>query len=76
MPYDTLVRYFFKHHESTAAYPTQYRSVILYADDEQKATATNVLCEVKVRGTFARALLLQPKMIAVAAKKSGRQDAS
>ncbi|KAI6184133.1 Peptide-methionine (S)-S-oxide reductase [Aphelenchoides bicaudatus] len=45
--YASLVKYFFDHHDSTAPHKIQYRSVILYVDDEQKSVADEALEAVK-----------------------------
>lgn len=46
--YESLVKYFLDHHDPTAPHKTQYRSVILYADDEQKDVANRALETVMV----------------------------
>ncbi|CAD5211618.1 unnamed protein product [Bursaphelenchus okinawaensis] len=47
--YDSLLDFFFSHHDPNARRKTQYRSVILYVDDEQKQQAEASLDKVKKR---------------------------
>jgi peptide methionine sulfoxide reductase MsrA len=46
--YENLVDYFFDHHDPTTQHKTQYRSVILYVDEEQQNLANKALDAVKV----------------------------
>lgn len=46
--YSSLVDYFFSHHDPTAPHKVQYRSLILYTDDEQRDLANKALETVKV----------------------------
>lgn len=46
--YKNLVDFFFDHHDPTAPHKTQYRSLILYTDEEQKDIANKALEAVKV----------------------------
>lgn len=46
--YENLVDYFFEHHDPTAPHKVQYRSLILYIDDQQKEAAERALEQIKV----------------------------
>ncbi|MGD0782743.1 MAG: peptide-methionine (S)-S-oxide reductase MsrA, partial [Candidatus Aminicenantales bacterium] len=63
--YERLVRAFFELHDPTQVdrqgpdVGTQYRSVIFYADEEQKATAERVLAELEKDRVFDRPIATQ-----------------
>ncbi|KAI6228150.1 GPI mannosyltransferase 1 [Aphelenchoides besseyi] len=47
VPYKDLVDYFFQHHDPTEPHKAQYRSLILWNDEDQKNVAENALNELK-----------------------------
>lgn len=63
--YEDLVRIFFKSHDPTLLnaqgpdHGTRYRSVILYADEEQKQIIEEILEEFKKKRTFQRRIVTE-----------------
>jgi peptide-methionine (S)-S-oxide reductase len=63
--YEELLRIFFKSHDPTLLnaqgpdYGTRYRSVILYANDEQQATIDRVMEEFRKKRTFRKKIVTQ-----------------
>uniref|UniRef100_A0A8R1TKB9 peptide-methionine (S)-S-oxide reductase n=1 Tax=Onchocerca volvulus TaxID=6282 RepID=A0A8R1TKB9_ONCVO len=46
--YDKILDYFWEHHDPTIEYKKQYKSAILYVDDQQKETAKKSLKKLQV----------------------------
>jgi len=63
--YDQLVRHFFRMHDPTqrnrqgADFGTQYRSIIFYQSDEQRAISEKIIAELTVEGRYSKPIVTE-----------------